>query len=47
MSKKVIALFFIFLQCLEAFYLPGLSPVNFCEIQNASPSCQVSLFINN
>lgn len=45
MMKKRLAVFFITLQCVNAFYLPGLSPVNFCEISNIKPNCQVS-FLN-
>lgn len=45
MIKIVLSLFIIFLQYVNGFYLPGLSPVNFCEADNVKSNCQVRFFI--
>lgn len=45
---ETIVIAIIVLNYTDAFYLPGLAPVNFCEVSKATDSCKsdVKLFVN-
>lgn len=41
-SVATVTLLFLILHQANAFYLPGIAPVNYCRVEEQSDSCKVS-----